>query len=115
VTDSQRLPAVYRRAAADPDIRWIFHQVSPWEFQIKYDTGKLIFPKSPGDLLPDAIKEAGSFPGTLEDEGIFLLGKLPPVHRDAFDRLLVAHAILHAWGIATVDKIVVKYPVRIFS
>jgi PIN domain nuclease of toxin-antitoxin system len=113
--DSQRLPAVYRRASADPDIRWIFHQVSLWEIQIKYDSGKLVLPKSPGDLLPDAINEAGFFPGALEDEGIFLLGKLPPVHRDPFDRLLVAHAILHAWEIATVDKTVVKYPVRIFS
>jgi len=115
LTDSQRLPALYRRAAADPDIRWIFHQVSLWEIQIKYDTGKLVLPKSPGDLLPDAIKEAGFFPGALEDEGIFLLGKLPPVHRDPFDRLLVAHAILHGWEIATVDKAVIKYPVRIFS
>jgi hypothetical protein len=63
LTDSQRLPAVYRRAAADPDIRWIFHA---------------------GSSRP-------------------------------FDRLLVAHAILHGWEIATVDKTVGKYPVRIFS
>ena len=70
---------------------------------------------SPGDLLPEAINAAGFFPGSIEDEGIFLLGKLPPVHRDPFDRLLVAHAVLHGWELATVDKTVAKYPVRVFS
>jgi PIN domain nuclease of toxin-antitoxin system len=114
LTDSPKLPATHRRAAAEQGIRWIFHQVSVWEIQVKYDIGKLRLPKSPGALLPEAVNRAGFFPGVIEDEGVFLLGKLPPVHRDPFDRLLVAHAILHGWELATVDSTIAEYPVRIF-
>ncbi len=114
LVDSPKLPAAYRRGTAESGIRWVFRQVSLWEIQIKYDIGKLRLPKSPGELLPPAINEAGLFLESIEDEGIFLLGKLPPVHRDPFDRLLVAHAILHGWELATVDSNITKYPVRIF-
>ncbi len=114
LSGSPQLSIAYRSAAADPQIRWIFHQVSLWEIQIKYDMGKLQLPKAPAVLLPGAIKAAGFFPGFIEDEGIFLLGKLPFVHRDPFDRLLIAHAVLHGWELATVDSAVAKYPVRIF-
>lgn len=50
----------------------------------------------------------------LADDAIFMLGKLPAIHRDPFDRLLVAHAIVHGWELATVDRRVMDYPVRIF-
>jgi PIN domain nuclease of toxin-antitoxin system len=114
LADSAKLPATYRAAAKDRDICWVFHQVSLWEIQIKYDLGKLQLSRSPEELFPEAIIEAGFSRGAIEDGGIFLLGKLPPIHRDPFDRLLISHALLHGWEIATVDPLINKYPVRIF-
>lgn len=40
---------------------------------------------------------------------------LPDLHRDPFDRLLVATALTEGWEMATVDKQVKRYPVRALS
>lgn len=46
------------------------------------------------------------------DEGVMsYLASLPPLHRDPFDRLLVAQALQHGLTIATVDPDVSAYPV----
>lgn len=42
-----------------------------------------------------------------------MLGKLPNHHRDPFDRLLIAHGIVNNWKIATVDKKLENYPVKL--
>ncbi len=49
----------------------------------------------------------------LQNDAIFMLGRLPPIHRDPFDRLLVATALVNGWEIATVDSAMEKYPVRL--
>lgn len=94
---------------------WIFHQVSLWEIQIKYGMGKLSLPRAPEDFLPGAIAQSGMKRRYIEDEGIFFLGKVPAYHNDPFDRLLIAHAMLHGWEFATVDGQIEKYPLRIFK
>lgn len=114
-TDDPRLPESVRRDALSPDIRWLFHQVSTWEIQIKYDLGKLPLPQPPSAFLKAAIRDSGLQYTPIEDEGIFMLSKLPSLHRDPFDRLLVAHAVVHGWEIATVDEQVMRYPVRVLT
>ena len=111
--DAAELPSTYRALAQQPSVHWIFHQVSLWEIQIKFDLGKLPLPRAPETFLPQAVTEAGFARAPIEDEGIFMLGKLPPIHRDPFDRLLVAHALLHGWEIASTDREIAQYPVRI--
>jgi len=111
--DSPLLPESHRAAAMDREIRWIFHQVSIWEIQIKYQLGKLPLPKAPDAFLPKAIVELGFVEMPIENDGIFMLGKLPAQHRDPFDRLLIAHALLHGWEIASTDTQLNAYPVRV--
>ena len=43
------------------------------------------------------------------------LGKLPNLHRDPFDRLLISTALTEGWEVATVDHQVRQYPVRAVS
>ncbi len=43
------------------------------------------------------------------------LASLPPLHRDPFDRLLVAQAIQHGLTIATVDADIISYLVPVLS
>jgi PIN domain nuclease of toxin-antitoxin system len=114
LVDSPHLPAAVRAAAGQSGIRWVFHQVSTWEIQIKHDLGKLPLPASPGTFLPNAIEQSGLAYERIEDDAIFMLPKLPDHHRDPFDRLLIAHAAVHGWEVATVDEQVMRYPVRIF-
>ncbi len=107
------LPKRYVELTKQSDIRWIFHQVSLWEVQIKYDIGKLTLPSAPHTFLLDAVSASGFDRELIQDEGIFMLNKLPPIHRDPFDRLLIAHALVHGWEIATTDGQIARYPVRI--
>src|SRR5688572_25881805 len=93
LTDSPRLPKHIRRAAGQDDFCWIFHQTSLWEIQIKYSLGKLPLPGPPENYLPEAIWQAGFEQSSIENEGIYFLGKLPNHHNDPFDRLLIAHAV----------------------
>ncbi len=111
--DDPALPERYRALAGESGIRWLFHQVSLWEVQIKYDLGKLPLSEAPERLLPPALKAAGFQRASMEDEGIFMLARLPPLHRDPFDRLLIAHALVHGWELATTDEQVRRYPVRV--
>lgn len=91
----------------------LFHQVSTWEIQMKYSLGKLPLPKRPETFLEQSIEESGFLYRTIEDTAIFFLDKLPDIHRDPFDRLLIAHASAHGWTIITADKTFEEYPVRV--
>ena len=115
LTDSEQLPQSVRETSQMTGIEWIFHQTSTWEIQIKYELGKLPLPQAPAKYLPNAIRETGLSYQRIEDEAIFMLGKLPALHRDPFDRLLIVHAMVHGWEVASVDKQIAEYPVRIFS
>ena len=93
----------------------IFSQVSTLEIQLKYQTGRLKLPYSPDNFIPEAVEEAGFQYEPISDKAIYLLGKLPPIHDDLFDRILVAEAIVFGATLASVDRHVLRYPVPTIS
>ena len=107
-----KLPPKLTTLFAAEDACWHLSQVSVLEIQIKYDLGKLELPDSPQNFLPDLIKDSGLNFHHLDNKAIFILGKLPQLHRDPFDRLLIASALVKGWEIATVDRIFDQYPVQ---
>ncbi|MEZ4560369.1 MAG: hypothetical protein R2851_25905 [Caldilineaceae bacterium] len=48
----------------------------------------------------------------LDEASVLQLHKLPDVHRDPFDRMLICQAIQHGLVLATVDANIFKYPVN---
>ncbi|HKJ91421.1 MAG TPA: type II toxin-antitoxin system VapC family toxin [Oceanipulchritudo sp.] len=94
------------------DVNWYLSQVSVLEIQIKHSLGKLQLPAAPGEWLPGLIEKSGLEFRPLSNEAIFMLSKLPDLHRDPFDRLLVSTALTEGWEIATADYQLKKYPVR---
>jgi PIN domain nuclease of toxin-antitoxin system len=113
--ESKKLSENLRKLSTSPTVRWVLSQVSIWEIQIKYDLGKLPLPDFPARLLPPLIEASGYANQPLQDNAIFMLGKLPGIHRDPFDRLLIATAIVNGWEIVTCDPLFEKYPVRTLS
>jgi len=100
---------------AAEEVCWHLSQISVLEIQIKYDLGKLELPDTPQKFLPNLIRDSGLNFHTLENKAIFMLSKLPQLHRDPFDRLLIASALVKGWEIATVDTIFDQYPVQIVN
>ncbi|TGL57586.1 type II toxin-antitoxin system VapC family toxin [Leptospira sarikeiensis] len=108
-----KLPEKVKEVSKEEDTRFLFHQVSIWEIQIKYDLGKLPLHDAPENFFVKACIQSGLDKADLQDEAIFFLSKLPNLHRDPFDRLLLSHAMVNGWEFATADEVLKKYPVRI--
>ena len=96
----------------DPDNTLILSVASVWEMQIKLQLGKMQF-KMP---LPDMIRqqqENGVEVLPVHAEHVFALDSLPAHHKDPFDRLLVAQAIVEGAAIITTDPLILQYPVKV--
>jgi PIN domain nuclease of toxin-antitoxin system len=47
---------------------------------------------------------------SVTSEHAVAIGGLPPIHKDPFDRMLVAQSVVGGIALLTVDPIIVKYP-----
>jgi PIN domain nuclease of toxin-antitoxin system len=113
ISADARLPAKYQSAIRDPANEVYLSVASVWEAVIKYQLGKLPLPASPAHFLPQQ-RVAHLIETLLVDEGAMPhLEGLPPLHRDPFDRLIIAQALQHGMTIATVDVDVMAYPVPV--
>jgi PIN domain nuclease of toxin-antitoxin system len=88
----------------------IAHQASLWEMQIKFDRGRLSLDRPPLDWLRSAVELHDLAYHWIEDEAIAALADLPDLHRDPFDRMLIAHAKILQCSLLTPDPEIHKYP-----
>lgn len=82
---------------------------TPWEIAIKQTLGKL---KGAGDLAERA-RDMQFRPLPITAEHGVTAGRLPPLHRDPFDRILVAQAQTEGLTIVTRDKWIPQYDVPV--
>ena len=87
--------------------------VSIWECIVKYQLGKLPLPESPEMYLPKQRDLHQILNLNLDENSVTQLAKLPPLHRDLFDRMVICQALQNNLIIATVDKAIRNYQVRI--
>ena len=81
---------------------------SIWEASIKRADGKLAGPD-----LADAVASAGlAFLG-IDERHATLAGVLAPIHRDPFDRMLVAQATIERLTIVSTDANIARYDVKV--
>jgi PIN domain nuclease of toxin-antitoxin system len=85
---------------------------SVWEIGIKYQDRRLTLTE-PADRFVPALREAhGILALPIDEESALHGARLPFLHRDPFDRLLVGQAIVHGMTILTPDPIIRRYPAR---
>lgn len=84
---------------------------SSWEIAIKYGLGRLPLPEPPEHYVPERLRIIGAEALAIEHTHSLAVAALPPLHRDPFDRLLVAQAGLLDVPILTADPQVAQYPV----
>ncbi len=85
--------------------------VTIWEISIKKAMGKL---KSPDNLL-DEIRLHHFTPLNINFEHAQLAGKLPPIHKDPFDRMLIAQTMIEKLTLVTKDKAITQYDISIIE
>lgn len=112
LTDDPQLPEPIEAAILNPDNEVYLSVVAIWEAVVKHYSGKLPLPDRPDILLPVMRIEAGILPLPLDEGAMPFLARLPLLHRDPFDRVMVAQALQHGLTIATVDPLVKAYYAR---
>ena len=112
--DDSRLSDKARRALADPKNSVHLSLASVWEMQIKLKLGKLTLQASLSELLTDREARNGLMIEPITREVIFALERLPPLHRDPFDRMIVAQAVRGQFEVVTHDDEVGSYGVKVF-
>ena len=98
ITADTRLPATFLAAIRDPANEVYLSAASVWEAVIKHALGKLPLPGPPADYLPQQRDTHGIASLPVEEAVMPHLAGLPPLHRDPFDRILVAQALLNGQG-----------------
>ena len=96
--DSPKLTAVARRLIEDPDNEIYVSKATAWEIEIKRMLGKLTI----ADDFMERIEEGFSWL-PIELRHIKELRTLPSIHRDPFDRMLVAQAQVEGLCLLTHD------------
>jgi PIN domain nuclease of toxin-antitoxin system len=85
---------------------------SVWEIAIKYSQRRLPLPAPPAQLVAEERARLGVASLAIDEESALHIAKLPHLHTDPFDRLLVSQAIVHGMTIVTPDPIIARYPAR---
>ncbi len=113
ISGDTRLSTDVRDAIRDPDNEVYLSSVSVWEAIVKYQLGKLPLPESPETYLPKQrdLHQISSL--ALDESSVVQLAKLPPLHRDPFDRMLICQALQNCLTIAPVDAAVRAYSVSV--
>ena len=109
--DNASLSTNVRGAIADTDNVIILSAAVIWEIRIKQGIGKL-------KIAPNfyhVIKEQGFEMLAITSDHAYAVGDLPKHHRDPFDRILIAQALLEGFTIVTHDAIFNKYPIPVLG
>lgn len=99
------------RRAIEAAERVYVSAASIWELAVKASAGRLDAPLD----LPDRLLGLGVQPLALEWEHARLAGGLPLHHRDPFDRMLIAQAMVEHLTIVTRDPDIPRYPVPVVA
>lgn len=114
LADDARLGPRARDLIAEPSTAVLVSAASLWEIAVKVRIGKL-----EADLaaITDAIGRESFTRLGIEDAHLIALGGLPlhPDHRDPFDHLILAQAIVEDATFLTEDRNAPRYPVRLIT
>lgn len=111
IGQSNRVPPAIVQAVKLPTSNVYLSSVSVWECMIKYQSGKLPLPAPAETYLPAKRQQHLIETLPIDEATVLQLTKLPPLHQDPFDRLLVCQAMQHGLVLATVDRKIQAYPI----
>jgi PIN domain nuclease of toxin-antitoxin system len=109
VENSPRLPKAAIKLIDDTNNELFFSAASLWEFAIKYQLSRDDIGVNPR-LLRRSLLDNGYTEVHITSDHAVAIDALPPIHKDPFDRLLIAQATVEGITLLTVDKVLARYP-----
>jgi PIN domain nuclease of toxin-antitoxin system len=107
--EPDRLSAEVRSLIENPENELLFSAASLWEVAIKRGLGRPDF-KVDARLLRRGLLDNGYSELPIISDHIVAIESLPMLHKDPFDRVLVAQATVEGVTLLTTDSLVAQYP-----
>ncbi len=109
-TDPDRLPGTVVDLCRSVQTELYLSAASSWEVQIKQRIGKLRLSDPWREIVEREVTQNGVNLLPITFAHTYRLGKIPPLHRDPFDRLLLAQSIVEEASLVTGDTKLHRYP-----
>lgn len=106
----ERLPSATRTVLEAPENRLHFSAVNLWEIVIKLGLGREDF-QVDAHALRRGLLDNGYQELPINSRHALMVHNLPSIHKDPFDRLLIAQAMVEGLTLMTADEMIIQYPV----
>ncbi len=113
IAGAKELSPKAKEIFANPANEVLLSAVSVWELSVKHSLGKLPLPSTIERFVMEQRERHGIAALPLDERAVLHLHKLPALHRDPFDRMLICQAIEHDCLLLTPDPLIAQYPVRV--
>jgi len=114
-SESDKLPVGLLQICEDEGNTLVVSTASVWEIQIKAQLGKLDLNRPLPQIIREQQDENRIEILPVEVAHVFGLQDLPNHHKDPFDRLLIAQAIVEGLPVLSVDAVFERYPIQVLS
>jgi PIN domain nuclease of toxin-antitoxin system len=112
IAEPSRLTARVRAAIASPANQVLVSAATAWEITIKHALGRLTFPV---DRFEEVLQRMGFDALPVQLSHAVAAGRLPRLHDDPFDRMLIAQAQTEGLTLVTTDNAVMRYDVPVLG
>ena len=113
ISDPEKLSPTVLNILRDPENDIYLSSVSTWEIAIQEGLGRIKVVGEASHWLPQAREQHHILSLPLSEEATLHLARLPNIHRDPFDRMLVCQSLVHAMPLLTPDAKIAKYPLKV--
>ena len=113
LTDSSRVPARANAILRDNNHECLWSAACTWELAIKSAIGKVRLPDPLSVLIGRILRDVGMKPLCIEHSHAARVADLPPLHRDPFDRMLIAQAQVERIPIVSADPQIAPYGIEV--
>lgn len=113
ITDDPRVSARARELFVDAANEVYLSSVSAWEIALKHSLGRLPLPQPAHVYIPRQREKHGIESLPLDEESALHLARLPNLHADPFERMLICQALVHGLTLLSSDEHLAQYPVRV--
>ncbi|AUB35957.1 PIN domain nuclease, a component of toxin-antitoxin system [Nostoc flagelliforme CCNUN1] len=112
VTDDPQLSSTSRTIIADSGNILFLSVASVWEIVIKTKSGKLTLPEPVEEYIPNRLALNRFKSLDIQMIHTLQIANLPNIHRDPFDRILIAQSQVENLPIVTIDQKITQYSVK---
>jgi PIN domain nuclease of toxin-antitoxin system len=107
--NDRRLSPAAREIVINPGNKFVFSVCNIWEIAIKRGLRSPDFQHNPREIRQYLLRN-GCEELPIQSRHVVEVDSLPPIHKDPFDRILIAQAMVEGITLLTADAVIAQYP-----